>query len=86
MHAPRFDHPDYLCWVEHEPCLISAIESVGRENHADELGDALALAIEQPDVDSRWLAGEDVFVSCQVDPSCEPVMTATAAPLAGTIG
>lgn len=65
--------------------LISAIESTGRANHAYELGEALALALDEPDLESRWLAGEDVFVSCQVDPSREPAMTARAASLAGII-
>ena len=66
--------------------LISAIESTGRANHAYELGEALALALEEPDLESRWLAGEDVFASCQVDPSREPEMTARAASLAGIVG
>jgi hypothetical protein len=66
--------------------LISAIESTGRANHAYELAEALALALEKPDLESRWLAGEDVFASCQVDPSREPEMTARAASLAGIIG
>jgi hypothetical protein len=65
--------------------LISAIESTGRSNHAYELGGALALALEEPDLESRWLAGEDVFAPCQVDPSREPEMTARAASLASII-
>jgi Fe-S-cluster containining protein len=65
--------------------LISAIESTGRKNHAYELGEALALAIENPDLESRWLAGEDVFASCQIDPSRDREMTARATSLAGVI-
>lgn len=65
--------------------LISAIESTGRANDAYELGEALALALEKPDLESRWLKGEDVFASCQVDPSRGPEMTTRAASLADII-
>jgi hypothetical protein len=56
--------------------LFAALKA-SRLSHASyELGHALAVAVETPDAEARWLAGEDVFAGVQIDPTRRPEVEA----------
>lgn len=50
-------------------CLHAALEANGMSSTAYELGEALSIALQLPDAESRWLSGEAVFEGCQTDSS-----------------
>ena len=53
--------------------LRGAFLHAGLRLEAFELNEALAVAIETEDAERRWLAGENIFADCQIDPVPNPV-------------
>jgi hypothetical protein len=49
--------------------LQAAIKAFGQDNHSYELGEALLIALKNPESKEKWLSGVDVFVNCQKDNS-----------------
>jgi hypothetical protein len=54
----------------HNLALRLATRDVGLAPLRYELHDALVRALDEPDAERRWLAGEDVFAGCRPDPTC----------------
>jgi hypothetical protein len=51
----------------HDQCLWAALTETGLPDTSYELNAALALVIDDPAAEQRWLAGEDVFAGIPVD-------------------
>lgn len=46
--------------------FMAALKNSGLPHHPVELNHALRIALETPDAEARWLAGEDIFAAVQV--------------------
>jgi len=49
----------------HDRCLQAALKATGHELTSYELTDAVATALSEPEVEKRWLDGEDVFAAVE---------------------
>ena len=47
--------------------LQASLQACNLPRTGYELGEALSIALQNPDSEERWLAGEDVFSECQID-------------------
>jgi hypothetical protein len=56
-----------------ELALWAALHERGLGIDSYELNEALRLALEQPDAEARWLAGEDVFASVSKDTTADQI-------------
>jgi Fe-S-cluster containining protein len=65
--------------------LLAALTAVGLPTHAYELSAAITRALQTPDAETRWLAGEDVFANIDTAPADPPALGQAITQIAGEL-